>query len=345
MSARLGTDLNKTAIQVGKALQDPIKGVSALRRVGVDFTEQQKEQIEKMVEANDVIGAQKLILAELTKEFGGSAAAAGRARSPMEKIRITLGELAEKVGPIIMPFLKDVARFVQKIADRFRDLTPEQRRLVVRFAAITALAGPFLIFTGKIIGAIGSIGHALKVVSAHPVALILAAAALIILNWDKVRAFFNRALAGIRRWFTQTAAHIRQSVDTMLGPIDEMIGALSRLIGLMSTFSRAARDLSDATQGRGGMFQGPGGDIRWHSGGVFRTKRPGGEGLAILKDREVILTPEQARRGIGRSGSGGRGGGDVHVHIHGDVYAQDARQFALKVADAMRYMVRIRASI
>jgi hypothetical protein len=78
MSVALGTDIKDSAIQLGKALNDPIRGISALRRVGVQFTEEQEDQIRTMVEAGDVMGAQKLILRELNDEFGGSAEAFGK---------------------------------------------------------------------------------------------------------------------------------------------------------------------------------------------------------------------------------------------------------------------------
>ena len=77
MSTALGQDTKSSAIQLGKALNDPVKGITALSRVGVSFTAGQKKQIKAMVEAGDTMGAQKLILAELNKEFGGSAEAAG----------------------------------------------------------------------------------------------------------------------------------------------------------------------------------------------------------------------------------------------------------------------------
>jgi len=77
MSTALGTDMKGSSILLGKALNDPIKGISALSRSGVSFTAQQKAQIKAMVEAGDTMGAQKLILGELSKEFSGSAAAAG----------------------------------------------------------------------------------------------------------------------------------------------------------------------------------------------------------------------------------------------------------------------------
>ena len=70
--------LQSTIIQVGKALNDPIKGVTALRRVGVQLSEQQEDQIKTLVEQNDLYGAQQVILGELTTQFGGRFAAAGK---------------------------------------------------------------------------------------------------------------------------------------------------------------------------------------------------------------------------------------------------------------------------
>ena len=76
MATALGTDLQAAAIQVGKALNDPIKGATALGRAGVQFSEDQKEMIKALVETGNVAEAQTLILAELETQFGGSAAAA-----------------------------------------------------------------------------------------------------------------------------------------------------------------------------------------------------------------------------------------------------------------------------
>ncbi|HEU0193322.1 MAG TPA: hypothetical protein VFQ71_03930 [Gaiellales bacterium] len=78
MSVALGQDMKTSAIQVGKALNDPIRGITALRRVGVNFTKGQQDQIKALVASGKTMEAQKLILAELNKEFGGSAEAAGK---------------------------------------------------------------------------------------------------------------------------------------------------------------------------------------------------------------------------------------------------------------------------
>ena len=105
-----GLDLKSTAIQLGKALNDPIKGVTALTKVGVSFTEAQKAAIKQMVEMNDTAGAQAIILAELESEFGGAAEAAGNtAAGNFAKLKNAVSELAEALGKELLPPLTDAA--------------------------------------------------------------------------------------------------------------------------------------------------------------------------------------------------------------------------------------------
>jgi hypothetical protein len=76
MSAAMGQDMKSSAIQLGKALNDPAEGLSALHRVGVTFTAGQEAAIKAMQKAGDVAGAQKIILQELESEFGNMSLAA-----------------------------------------------------------------------------------------------------------------------------------------------------------------------------------------------------------------------------------------------------------------------------
>ena len=76
LSERMGTDLKSSAIQLGKALNDPIANLSALSRSGIQFSEAQKATIKSLVETNRLADAQTLILKELDVQFGGSAKAA-----------------------------------------------------------------------------------------------------------------------------------------------------------------------------------------------------------------------------------------------------------------------------
>ena len=50
MSQALGTDAASSAIQLGKALDNPTLGLTALRRVGVSFSDVQVAQIKGFVE-------------------------------------------------------------------------------------------------------------------------------------------------------------------------------------------------------------------------------------------------------------------------------------------------------
>lgn len=76
MSTALGVDLKSAAMQVGKALNDPVAGLTALSRAGVQFSETQKETIKDLVETGNVADAQTMILRELETQMGGSARAA-----------------------------------------------------------------------------------------------------------------------------------------------------------------------------------------------------------------------------------------------------------------------------
>lgn len=99
MSTAMGQDLKSTAIMVGKALNDPAKALSALSRNGVQFTDQQKEQIEQFVEVNDLASAQSIILNELTSQFGGQAAAAAETFSgKLQSLSNSWGDAKEEMG-------------------------------------------------------------------------------------------------------------------------------------------------------------------------------------------------------------------------------------------------------
>lgn len=106
-----GLDLKDTAIQLGKALDDPIQGLTALSRVGVTFTEEQKKQIKAMVDAGNTAGAQKLILKELEREFGGAAEAAGNA-DPFNKFKLAMDDIGKTIGGLLLPPLTALMNFI-----------------------------------------------------------------------------------------------------------------------------------------------------------------------------------------------------------------------------------------
>lgn len=117
LSVATGTSLKGASIQVGKALQDPVRGITALRRVGVSFSEDQQMVIKRLVETGKTADAQKMILKELATEFGGSAAAQA---TPLDRLRTTYNNLLEDLGAIIVPALNDAANAAVKFVDEFK---------------------------------------------------------------------------------------------------------------------------------------------------------------------------------------------------------------------------------
>lgn len=130
MSQALGQDLKSSAMQLGKALNNPVDGVTALTRVGVKFDDKTKKLIERLVKLGKVEEAQKIILNELQNEFGGSAQAAGETfGGKLEILKNKLLNVAEGIGTKLLPIgeklldnfiapgLEQVGEFAGKISD------------------------------------------------------------------------------------------------------------------------------------------------------------------------------------------------------------------------------------
>lgn len=120
MSSMFG-GLEQSSVQLGKALNDPIAGISALQRVGITFSEVQKEQIKNFMELGDVGSAQAIILKEIEQQVGGLAQAMGETSAgQLEIFKNKLDTIKELIGgPLLV--------IVGSLADaftRFMDTNP-----------------------------------------------------------------------------------------------------------------------------------------------------------------------------------------------------------------------------
>jgi hypothetical protein len=176
LSTRLGTDLTSATVQVGKALNDPIKGVTALGRAGVQFSAQQKELIATLVESGDVAGAQAVILGELETQFGGAAAAAANA-DPYTQLANEIGNLAEEFGGIINDALKPLLGFIRDVVDEVKGWSDETKTLAVVIGGLLAALGPTLIAVGALINSFVTLRGALKLLTIEQLKLNAAALA------------------------------------------------------------------------------------------------------------------------------------------------------------------------
>ncbi len=132
LSVAMGKDLNSSAILVGKALNDPVKGASALSRAGVQLTKGQKEQIEAFVDSGRVLEAQKIILGELTTQFGGSAEAAGKTLpGQLNILKQTFNNLAGELAATFLPGLATAATKLVGFLNKFTGAPTLQAKVEV----------------------------------------------------------------------------------------------------------------------------------------------------------------------------------------------------------------------
>jgi hypothetical protein len=156
LSAVYGNDLRMSTIQIGKALNDPVKGMSALNRVGVQFTDTQREMAKQMMAAGNVAGAQAIVLKELRNQVGGTSEEIGKTLTG--SLNIANNEFAELKAEIfagLVPVLKTLLQdYIIPMLQWFRELSPEVKATIGVMAglavAVAAVGGPMLLLIGYI---------------------------------------------------------------------------------------------------------------------------------------------------------------------------------------------------
>ena len=200
LSAVMGQDLDASIVQVGKALNDPIKGVTALQRVGVSFTQTQKDQIKQLQTSGDLVGAQAVILAELQGEFGGAAKAMA---DPFVIMMNFIGDIVEMFGSLLVPSINLVAELITS------KIVPNSAAMAEGFAYVGQVIAEYLgdaiqfvsdaiVVVGFVIENFGSIAQ-LAFMEAQ-----LAGVTFI----NVLGHFFTATLPGWFNWFSQNWADV-----------------------------------------------------------------------------------------------------------------------------------------
>lgn len=101
--------IDSASIMLGKALNDPIKGITALGRAGVQFSEDQKALIKSFVDTGDLASAQNLIMQEVETQVGGTAAATVKAT---DRMKLAFENVSEQVGGILLPHFERMTDFL-----------------------------------------------------------------------------------------------------------------------------------------------------------------------------------------------------------------------------------------
>lgn len=206
-------DATSNAVQLGKALQDPEKGITALARSGVTFTEQEKAKIKTLMASGKVLEAQNMIMKAVETQVGGTAAAGVTGSMKMKQ---AFAQFTESLGVALLPTFNKVADFVVKV------LIPKLQDFFTRFQQGKTFLNPvinllvgfvhFFVhwkdFLLPIIGGITALVVAMKVWRAITTVVTAAQIALdVALNANPIGAIIMAVIAlGTALWlfFTKT---------------------------------------------------------------------------------------------------------------------------------------------
>jgi hypothetical protein len=133
-SAGFGT-AEGNAVQLGKALQNPIKGIAALAKSGIDFTEQEKDKIRTLVESNKLLEAQDMILAAIEKQVGGTAE---ESASSFQKLMFALMGVADAFGDLLLPAIDAIAPKVAAFSTWAAENPDLMKKISIAFVGFTA---------------------------------------------------------------------------------------------------------------------------------------------------------------------------------------------------------------
>lgn len=202
-------DAAGNAVQLGKALEDPIKGITALAKSGVTFSAQEKNKIKTLVESGKHLDAQKIILKAIEKQVGGTAKATATTSA---KAKAAFGEVAESVGRILLPQVNALMAKIIPVLNKVIKWIEENPKLAQTVAFVAAGLAALCIavsvvsfVVGACSTAVAGLSAAFSFLLANPIILFIAAIAAaayaIYKNWDKIKAFFIDLWEGVKNAF------------------------------------------------------------------------------------------------------------------------------------------------
>ena len=207
------------AQSLGKALEDPIKGLASLGRQGVTFTEAERERIKVLVESNKVGEAQALILEAIEKQVGGTAAATSNAS---DRIRESFGVIVDQVALALAPTFEKLTDLTFKLIERLQELWKENGPRIIAFVQKAQA-----VFSDWFVELRTRFGPVLRDLI------------------DRLRGFIEVA----REWWQRVSPGVIGAFRTLIDPVKALFAAYKNLFGSLFTLIGAFR--TGESQGRG----------------------------------------------------------------------------------------------
>ena len=211
--------------------------------------------------------------------FGGS----------IEKLKSSIDVLTTSLGEALAPTIQQVADFIQGLVDKFNSLSPAQQETIAKIGLLVAALGPVITIVGGItsvigtvVGAIGTVITAVSAVAGvlsagggaaaalgaaiaalgGPVTVVtgiivglIAVGALVIANWDKIKATATKVwnaikatvssvMSSIKATLTNVWNAIRTTITSVVNNIKAKITAVWN--GIKTTISTVVNGIKSA---------------------------------------------------------------------------------------------------
>jgi hypothetical protein len=325
MAAKFGGDASSQAIVLGKALDNPTKGLSALTRIGVSFSKSEQQQIKDMQEHGNIAGAQGLILKSVNKQVGGAAEAQA---TNWSHLQVKLRGIEDNIGKFMLPILDRIVGAITKkvipaLEKWWRDHGPQVigslRNTVHALGNFFHALGNtvhaiengihaysnYLHALGNVFHALGNVLHAVgnveRAVSGSTMAVIRFA--------SSIPSRITKAIGNVGSLLFNAGKNIIQG---LIDGIKSKIGAVGNAIGGVASKIRGFLPFSPAKEG---PLSG--------SGSPFKA----GQNIARMIGEGMASGRPQAARGIGSFltpvASGGRQAPSITINAHTNASAAD----------------------
>jgi hypothetical protein len=260
-AAGFGT-VKDNATQLGKALQDPIKGLSALTRSGVTFTRAEQDKIRALVESNNLFEAQDMILKAIEQQVGGTAAAT---RNATDRIKVSFSLLTEQIGLALLPVLDAL---LPKIIGLLEFMVDHKNVLIGFAAGIGTISAAIVVanFAMKAYAAAQAIATAAQwafnaAITMNPIGIAVIAiaalvAGLVVLykKFESVRKVINAMLAPLKLaaeglgWLAKKLGIVGDEIEQNFTPsIDEARKQAGDMYASVREASTGLEDLEDTS--------------------------------------------------------------------------------------------------
>ena len=211
-------EAEQNAVQLGKALQDPVKGITALGRAGVTFTDQEKAKIATLVESNKMLEAQDVILSAIETQVGGTAEATATGSS---KMTAAFGEMSESIGKALLPLVQTLV----PVMVGFFNIVAENSGVV------TVLAGIFAALAVAIL-AVNFALNANPIVKVITLIAALAAGVALLINWlVNLYGGWDKLFKDIATWlagFVIGFKNALNAIGSFFASIFDALGGIAR---------------------------------------------------------------------------------------------------------------------